>query len=76
MKDGMKVYRYDNGFVHCKTMVIDNEVGSVGCGSMDLGRLEVKFEMNGLVYNEKVAGELSEGLDKEIKKSREVREEG
>ncbi|MBM0867139.1 cardiolipin synthase A/B [Staphylococcus auricularis] len=75
IKDGIKVYTYDNGFLHSKTMVIDNEVASVGSASMDLRSFELNFEINAFVYNEKLARQLSEAFDNDIKKSTQLTEE-
>ncbi len=32
---GVKVFHYDNGFLHSKTLVIDDEIASVGLTNMD-----------------------------------------
>ncbi|MEO9211305.1 MAG: phospholipase D-like domain-containing protein [Ginsengibacter sp.] len=35
LKIGAKIYRYNKGFVHAKTMVIDDDVAMVGSAKMD-----------------------------------------
>ena len=36
IRDGVKVYTYENGFIHSKMMIIDDEVSSVGSSNMDI----------------------------------------
>ncbi len=57
-EEGIKVYYYDNGFMHAKTMVIDDSMASVGSANMDYRSFKLNFEINSFIYDEKVATEL------------------
>ncbi|WP_447407706.1 phospholipase D-like domain-containing protein, partial [Clostridium perfringens] len=35
LKCGAKVYRYNDGFLHAKTVIVDAEVSSVGTANID-----------------------------------------
>lgn len=43
---GVELYRYDNGFLHAKTMVIDGQISSVGSANLDFRSFKLNFEGN------------------------------
>ncbi len=48
---GVKVFHYDNGFLHSKTLVIDDEIASVGTAdNMDHRHFTLNFEVNAFIY--------------------------
>jgi cardiolipin synthase len=57
---GVKIYRYQKGFVHAKTLVSDDELAMVGSANMDVRSFELNFETNAIVYDSKVAIYLKE----------------
>jgi len=58
LRAGVQIYRYEKGFVHAKTFVIDSEVASVGTANLDARSFDLNFEVSAIVYNKKVATEL------------------
>ncbi len=48
---GIKVYLYDKGFVHAKTMVVDGKIGFVGTVNMDMRSFYINFEISAIVYD-------------------------
>lgn len=58
LEAGVEIYRYNKGFVHAKTMVIDNEIAIVGTANMDVRSFDLNFEVNAIVYDEETANEL------------------
>lgn len=57
---GVKIYRYRRGFVHAKTIVVDDDLAMVGSANMDNRSFELNFETNALVYDRAVALQLKE----------------
>jgi len=51
----IKVYRYTKGFVHAKTMVVDNVFSTVGTSNMDYRSFNINFEINALIYDTKTS---------------------
>ena len=47
---GIKVYFYDKGMLHAKTIVIDDEFCSVGSTNFDFRSFEHNFECNAMIY--------------------------
>ncbi|MHA6261019.1 cardiolipin synthase [Sporosarcina sp. CAU 1771] len=55
---GAKILLYENGFLHAKTIVVDEEVASVGTMNIDSRSFHLNFEVNAIIYDEKVANQL------------------
>src|SRR5699024_1986098 len=55
MKLGGEVYIYDKGFMHAKTIVIDDEITSVGTANFDIRSFKLNFEVNAFVYDKEIA---------------------
>ena len=51
---GVRVYAY-NGFIHAKTIVIDDHVASVGTTNLDIRSFKLDYEVNTLVYSTEFA---------------------
>ncbi|MGX7418510.1 cardiolipin synthase [Carnobacterium gallinarum] len=65
---GAKVYIYDNGFLHAKTVVIDGEVASVGTANFDFRSFKLNFEVNAFIYDPAIAQQLQKIYEDDIKK--------
>jgi cardiolipin synthase len=55
---GAKIYIYENGFLHSKTIVVDDSVCSVGSCNFDIRSFRLNFETNAFIYDRKVATRL------------------
>ena len=58
IRDGAKIYIYDNGFLHAKTLSIDGEVCTVGSANFDNRSFRLNFESNAFIYDRDVTEEL------------------
>ena len=65
MEFGAKVYRYA-GYVHAKTMVIDDELCCIGSVNMDMRSLQVDDEVCGVFYANAVAQQYSSIFDEDL----------
>ncbi len=72
LKAGAQVYIYDNGFIHAKTIVVDEEVSSIGTANIDVRSFKLNFEVNAFIYDEGIAKSLSDNFYKDIEVSREL----
>lgn len=52
VKNGVKIYKYNPGFIHSKVFMVDNMVASVGSSNLDYRSLFLHFENNVIFYNE------------------------
>jgi len=63
---GVKCYRYENGFVHSKLMVIDEKISTVGTANMDIRSFKLNFETNSFVYCEEVSSKIAAQFIKDL----------
>ncbi len=66
LDSGVKAYTYDNGFIHAKTIVIDEIAASVGSANWDVRSFRSNFETNAVMYDPVVARELKEAFIKDL----------
>ena len=70
---GVKIYHYDkNAFLHAKTVVIDDEVCSIGTANMDTRSFELNFEVNAFIYSETISKQQKAEFEKDIFKCEEL----
>ena len=66
---GAKIYKYNKGFVHAKTMVIDDDVAIVGSANMDYRSFDLNFEVNAIVYSKNIAAQLTNAFENDLEVS-------
>lgn len=71
LKAGAKVYIYNNGFIHAKTIVVDGEISSIGTANIDIRSLSLNFEVNAFIYDATIANILTENFHQDINLSKE-----
>ncbi len=59
LEAGVKVHLYTNGFIHAKTLLVDDVFSSVGTANMDYRSFDQNYEINAMVYSESFANELA-----------------
>lgn len=69
---GVRVFLYQGHFLHSKTIVVDDEILSVGTANFDIRSFEQNFEVNAIVYDENVAVELKNYFLDDCRNSREL----
>lgn len=72
IKSGARVFRYENGFLHAKTLVVDGEVSTVGSANFDVRSFRLNFEANAFVYDKEFASKMEKTFEDDIKLSTEV----
>jgi len=64
---GVKIFSYNKGFVHAKTMVVDRKLAVIGTANMDLRSFDLNFEVNAIVYDNELANSLGDVFEEDIK---------
>lgn len=67
---GVKVYLYNNGFIHAKTIVADGKVATVGTANMDMRSFCLNFEVNAFIFDNRVAKKVEDQFYKDIEVSK------
>ena len=63
---GAKIYIYEKGFIHAKTIVVDDAVSTVGTANIDVRSFNLNFEVNALIYDYNISHTLAEIFEKDI----------
>ncbi|QCR33988.1 cardiolipin synthase [Lysinibacillus sp. SGAir0095] len=66
LRAGAKIYIYEKGFIHAKTIVIDDEASTVGTANIDVRSFSLNFEVNAFIYDRTLSHELAEIFEKDI----------
>ena len=55
LQAGVRFYFYDNGYMHSKTIVSDDQITSIGSVNIDSRSLSQAFEIDAFIYDREVA---------------------
>lgn len=72
---GAKVYIYDAGFLHAKTIVVDGEISSVGTANFDRRSFKLSFETNVFIYGAKQAEKMERIFEEDMLKCYQLTKE-
>ncbi|RUL53651.1 MULTISPECIES: cardiolipin synthase [Lysinibacillus] len=72
LKAGARIYIYEKGFIHAKTIVIDDEASTVGTANIDVRSFSLNFEVNAFIYDPFISHELAEVFEKDIQDCTEL----
>lgn len=65
---GCKIYKRE-GFIHSKTLLIDDGISSVGSFNIDIRSFKLNFELTAFIYSEEFGRQMAEIYEKDIQKS-------
>jgi cardiolipin synthase A/B len=63
---GVRVFQYEKGYLHAKTISIDSEICSIGSANIDIRSFSINYELNAVFYNERVAKELEADFERDL----------
>lgn len=69
LKAGIKIYLYEGGMLHSKTVVVDDEFSSIGSSNIDFRSFEHNFESNLFVYSRSVNQQMCKLFEDDEKES-------
>ena len=72
MEAGVKVYLYEKGFVHAKTLIADHSLSMVGSANIDYRSFDFNFELNAVVFDEGTHNGLKDSFMIDLENSREI----
>ncbi|WP_461207312.1 cardiolipin synthase [Clostridium sp. DL1XJH146] len=75
INSGVKSFKYEKGFLHAKTIVVDGKVSSVGTANMDNRSYRLNFEVNAFIYDHNIGEELQKIFYQDMEESTEITEE-
>lgn len=63
---GIRIFLYQKGYFHPKTISIDSEVCSVGTANMDIRSFSINYEVNAIIYESRIAQELEQDFQHDL----------
>jgi cardiolipin synthase A/B len=63
---GVRVFLYEKGYLHAKTISIDSEVCSIGSANIDIRSFSINYELNAVLYSRELARELEKDFERDL----------
>jgi cardiolipin synthase len=63
---GVKAYEFTKGFIHCKTIMVDSQVCTVGTANMDVRSFRLNFETTAFLYDAAKTQELEKAFRQDM----------
>jgi cardiolipin synthase len=73
LRAGVKIFRYQPGFLHSKVLLVDDMIATVGTCNADVRSFRINYEVNAVFYDYDVVEELLVYADKDIAESLELK---
>lgn len=67
---GIQLYRYQDGFLHQKVVLVDDEIAAIGTANLDNRSLRLNFEVMAVVVDRSFAHQVATMLDQDFQRSR------
>jgi cardiolipin synthase A/B len=66
VKAGVRVFLYEKGYLHAKTISIDSETCSIGSANIDIRSFSINYELNAVLYSERLARALEHDFERDL----------
>jgi cardiolipin synthase len=63
---GVRIFFYQKGYFHPKTLNIDTEICSIGSANMDIRSFSINYEVNTVIYDEAIAQQLEQDFRNDL----------
>lgn len=72
LASGVRIFQYNEGFMHSKIIIVDDQLASIGTTNMDMRSFHLNFEVNAFLYRTESTQQLVNDFLEDIKVSQEV----
>jgi cardiolipin synthase len=72
LRSGIRIFFYEKGFAHAKTMTFDNQLAIIGTANMDTRSFYINFEIVAVVYDQHLCEAVDRSFENDLKNSKEV----
>lgn len=62
---GARVFLYEKGYLHAKTISIDSEICSIGSANVDIRSFGINYELNAVLYSKRFARQLESDFERD-----------
>jgi cardiolipin synthase len=63
---GVRVYLYQKGYLHAKTISVDSEICSIGSANVDIRSFSINYEINAVLYDSRLSRELEQDFERDL----------
>jgi cardiolipin synthase len=63
---GVRVFLYEKGYLHAKTISIDSEICSIGSTNIDIRSFSINYEINAVLYSKQLAMALEDAFERDL----------
>ncbi|MDD2411593.1 MAG: cardiolipin synthase [Bacteroidales bacterium] len=72
LRQGVRIFEYQKGFVHAKVLIVDDVLSVVGSANLDYRSFDLNFEVNAMLYSKSVTDKLKKSFYNDLEHSREI----
>ncbi|MCB9831025.1 MAG: cardiolipin synthase [Planctomycetes bacterium] len=73
LEAGVRIHRYEDGFIHAKVWLVDDWVASIGSANMDIRSFDLNYELNAIVYGPRFNGAVADQFLLDLESAEEWR---
>jgi cardiolipin synthase len=66
VKAGVRVFLYQKGYLHAKTISVDSEICSIGSANIDIRSFSINYELNAVLYSRSLAQQLERDFARDL----------
>ena len=63
---GVRVFLYEKGYLHAKTISVDSQVCSIGSANLDVRSFSINYELNAVLYDTRLARQLEQDFERDL----------
>ncbi len=71
LQAGVRVFMYRKGFMHAKVLIVDDAITSLGTANFDLRSLDINFEVQAFMFDQKLNERMGEQFERDFADSKE-----
>ena len=75
LRAGVKIFHYQKGFLHSKTISVDSKICSIGTANFDIRSCLINYELMALFYDENLTRKLEKDFEKDLKECTQMTKE-
>lgn len=69
---GVDIYLYEKGFIHSKTMTVDDKIAFVGSVNMDIRSFYINFEIAAVIHDEELCNRMNIAFEEDKSHSEKI----
>jgi cardiolipin synthase len=66
VRAGVRVFLYQKGYLHAKTLGIDSRICSIGSANIDIRSFSINYELNAVLYSARHAEQLERDFERDL----------